>query len=290
MSDTKATRPTSPAGLNPRRGNPPGIKPPRSTGSGHPVQDWIARFRLEPVIAVVLVLAAWQLVSSVIDIAFLPPFSEVIVRLVEMTLEGQIAANLANSALNFGVGFGIALVGALIVGMAMGANKTVYSALDVYVNTLLTVPMLIFAPVFFTIFGLGSASIISVVVLYSMFIMIVVVADAVRNVDSQLIEMGRMLGASELQLYVIRFKAALPLMMAGFRVGAGRAVKGMINAEMFIAAVGLGAIVRSAGSRFDATSVLAVLMVIVGFAILVDQLMTAADRRFTSWVPSTRRV
>ena len=40
--------------------------------------------------------------------------------------------------------------------------------------------------------------------------------------------------------------------MAGVRLGMGRAVKGMINGEMFIAIVGLGAVVTSAGKRFDA--------------------------------------
>ena len=78
-------------------------------------------------------------------------------------------------------------------------------------------------------------------------------------------------------------------MMAGFRLGAGRAVKGMINAEMFIAAVGLGAIVQSAGSQFDAEGVLAVLVVIVTVALIIDQIVTAIDRHFTSWLPLTER-
>ena len=43
----------------------------------------------------------------------------------------------------------------------------------------------------------------------------------------------------------------------------GRAVKGMINGEMFIVAVGLGGVVKSDGQRFDAAGVLAVLLVIV---------------------------
>lgn len=245
---------------------------------------------VRPVVAVVAGLVVWEIISRIFATDFLPPFSDVIVRLGTMIGDGVILSNLAGSLINFVVGFAIALVLALVVGMAMGASPKIYSALDVYVNTLLTVPMLIFAPIFFTIFGPGTASIVGVIVLYAMFIMIIMTADAVRAVDRQLIEMARMFGAGRWELmYRIRFPAALPLMMAGFRLGAGRAVKGMINAEMFIAAVGLGAIVQSAGSQFDAEGVLAVLVVIVTVALIIDQIVTAIDRHFTSWLPLTER-
>jgi NitT/TauT family transport system permease protein len=84
--------------------------------------------------------------------------------------------------------------------------------------------------------------------------------------------------------------AATPMIMAGIRLGAGRAVKGMINGEMFIAAVGLGALVTAAGNRFDATTVLAVLVLIIVVAFAVVRFVQYIDRRLTSWLPETQRV
>jgi NitT/TauT family transport system permease protein len=69
----------------------------------------------------------------------------------------------------------------------------------------------------------------------------------------------------------------------------GRAVKGMINGEMFIAVVGLGKLVIDAGRRFDAESVLAVLIVIVVVAMAAVKLVQLVDARLTSWLPSTAR-
>ncbi|MEJ3749191.1 hypothetical protein WEI85_38750 [Actinomycetes bacterium KLBMP 9797] len=60
--------------------------------------------------------------------------------------------------------------------------------------------------------------------------------------------------------------AATPLIMAGVRLGVGRAVTGMINGEMFVAVAGLGRIVTQAGGRFDGASVLAVLLVVIAVA------------------------
>jgi NitT/TauT family transport system permease protein len=69
----------------------------------------------------------------------------------------------------------------------------------------------------------------------------------------------------------------------------GRAVKGMINGEMFIAIVGLGQVVTSAGDRFDAEGVLAVLLVIITVAMVAVKLVQLVDQRLTSWLPSNAR-
>lgn len=63
----------------------------------------------------------------------------------------------------------------------------------------------------------------------------------------------------------------------------------MINGEMFIAAVGLGGIVMNAGRRFDAETVLAVLIVTVVTALLVSLAVQSVDRRVNNWLPSVER-
>lgn len=244
----------------------------------------------EGAIAVGAALVVWEIIGRLLEFPFLPPFSAVFDHLIGMISEGMILANVGRSLVNLSIGFAIALVIALVVGMPMGANRKIYSSLDIYVNVLMTVPAIIFAPILFTLFGLGSPVIIGVVTLFCAPIMIITTADAVRTVDKQLVEMGRMLGARRLDLFGrVIFPASLPFMMAGFRLGLGRAVKGMINAEMFIAAIGLGAIVQNAGSRFDAVEVLAVVLVILIVAVAVDQIATAVERRITSWMPSSER-
>jgi NitT/TauT family transport system permease protein len=102
--------------------------------------------------------------------------------------------------------------------------------------------------------------------------------------------MGRSYCASERQLFLrIILPAATPLIMAGLRLGMGRAVKGMINGEMFIAIVGLGQVVTAAGGRFDAEGVLAVLLVIITVAMVAVKLVQIVDRRLTGWLPSNAR-
>ena len=243
------------------------------------------------VIALAAGMLVWELIARAWNVVFFPPFSTVVARLVELTLDGKIVESLLGSLTNLIIGFAISVVFGVGLGMLMGAYRKVDMALDVYVYAMLTAPSLVFAPIFFAIFGLGRASILGVVIMYSVFIIIINTVAAIRTVPIGLIEMGRSYCATERQLFFkVILPAALPMIFAGLRLGMGRAVKGTINGEMFITAVGLGAVVISAGRRFDAATVLAVLLVIIIVALVGVKVIQLIDARMTSWLPSTARV
>ena len=233
---------------------------------------------------------AWEISGRVLEFRFLPPLTVVLARLVEMIADGKILEPLVNSLRNLAVGFCISLVFGVGIGLLMGAYKKVEMALDWWVYALDTAPGLFFAPIFFAIFGLGPEPIIAVIIMYAIFTIIVNTVTAIHTVPVSLIEMGRSYCASDRQLFWrIILPAATPLIMAGVRISMGKAVKGMINGEMFIAAVGLGAVVISAGRRFDSASILAVLIVTIVVAMVTVKLVQIVDARLTHWLPKTQR-
>ena len=241
-------------------------------------------------LSLLLGVVAWEAIGRMWEVSFFPPFSEVLASLGELVESGDIFGNLLTSLANLGAGFAISVVAGIGIGAAMGMFPIVNSALDMYVYALLTAPSLVFAPIFFSIFGLGRGSIIALVVMYAMFIIIINTADGVRAVPRELIEMARSFDATRLQmLRRVIIPAATPMIMAGLRLGVSRAVKGMINGEMFIAVVGLGRVVTEAGGRFDAAAVLAVLLVIIAVAWAASAVVQMVDRRVTAWLPSVNR-
>lgn len=243
-----------------------------------------------PAIGLLAGILLWEVVARIWNVPFFPPFSAVVVRLVELTLDGRIIGSLIGSLTNLVIGFTISAVVGVTIGVLMGAYRKVEMALDLYVYAMLTAPSLVFAPIFFAVFGLSRMSILGVIIVYSIFIIIINTVAAIRTVPIALIEMGRSYCASERQLFLkIILPAALPMIFAGLRLGMGRAVKGTINGEMFITAVGLGAVVISAGRRFDAAAVLAVLLVIIIVALIAVKIVQLIDARLTGWLPSTAR-
>jgi NitT/TauT family transport system permease protein len=234
----------------------------------------------------------WEVVARAWDVPFFPPLSEVFAQLIELIGSGVIIGNLLNSLLNLFIGFMLAAVLGVTIGVLMGAYRKVEMALDIYVYALLTAPSLVFAPIFFAIFGATDIrpTIIAVIVMYTMFIVIVNTVAAIHGVNRSLVEMGRSYLANDRQLFLkIILPAATPLIFAGLRLGMGRAVKGMINGEMFVAIVGLGGVLTSAGKRFDAASVLAILIVIVVVALVCVKIVQIIDLRLTSWLPATSK-
>jgi NitT/TauT family transport system permease protein len=71
--------------------------------------------------------------------------------------------------------------------------------------------------------------------------------------------------------------------MAGLRMGMGRGVRAMVMGDMLIAVVGMGALLRKYGGRFDAASVFGLLLVIVGVALACTWMIRSMERRMTRW-------
>lgn len=266
--------------VKPRRAHPPSLAPiGRITGGLGPT-----------IVSLGAGAILWEVIARIWEVRWLPPLSTVLVRLAELTAQGAILSSLVNSLMNLAIGFGISLLFGVGIGLLMGAYRKIEMALDWWVYALDTAPGLVFAPIFFAIFGLGPEPIIAVIIMYAIFTIIVNTVAAIRTVPAALIEMGRSYCASDRQLFFrIILPAATPLIMAGIRIAMGKAVKGMINGEMFIAAVGLGAVMMSAGRRFDSPTIFAVLIVTIAVATVTVKLVQLVDARLTAWLPATQR-
>jgi ABC-type nitrate/sulfonate/bicarbonate transport system permease component len=96
--------------------------------------------------------------------------------------------------------------------------------------------------------------------------------------------MARSFGAREREIFFkIILPAAMPAIMAGVRLGMGRAVKGMVTAEMLLTLTGIGAMVMQYGSAFATDSLFAVILTILLLAMITMQAVQWVDRRLTGW-------
>jgi len=228
---------------------------------------------------------SWEVLGWVLALPWLPPFSKVIAALLEFLDRGAIQANLMSSLQGLAIGFSFSLVVGLVIGALMGRYRRVEQALDVYVYAMFVSPSLIYAPIFFALFGLSDGARVAVIVMYAIFVIIINTSAGFRAVDPALVEMAQSFGASEFQILSrILLPASLPLVFAGIRLGMARAVKGMINGEMVIAMVGLGALAQRYGSQFDASKVFAIAMVVVIIALIANWIVQTLEDRFTRWV------
>jgi len=252
---------------------------PRRAGAGRLLQDARAGWLSLPAGIV-----AWEIAGRVSDFAFLPPFSAAVTAVWRMTWSGELPLNLLASLTALLAGYAAAVCAGIPLGLVMGRYRRVDAFLDAYITILLATPKLLFVPVLFGIFGTSRLTQVIFIFLSAVVIITVNARSGVRGVDAGCVEMARSFGATERQVLArVLLPGALPLVMAGVRMGMGRGVRAMIMGDMLIAVVGVGALLRKYGGRFDAASVFGLLLVVVGVALACTWTIRSVERRMTRW-------
>jgi len=236
------------------------------------------------VLSILSLAALWEIAGRIMDSTLIPPLSHIGTAWWKLLVSGKLAANLTTSLGTLAAGFFLAATIGILIGLLMGRFRAVEHFLDLYVNALMSAPAIAFVPVLIMWFGLGVESRIAVVFLFAVFVIIINTMTGVKQVDSVLVEMARSFGAKEKEIFFkIILPAAMPAIMAGVRLGMGRAVKGMVTAEMLLTLTGVGAMIMQYGSAFATDSLFAVILTILLVAILTMRAVQWLDRRMTGW-------
>lgn len=227
---------------------------------------------------------AWEVAGHILQYSFLPPFSHVVRAAGAMTVSGQIPGYLAVSLVSLAVGYGLAIVSGVTLGLLMGRYRSVEYVFDPYVSAFFASPKIVLVPILYALFGISRATQVAIVFLSAFFIIAINTKGGIHSVDETYVEMARSFGAREHQIFSkILLPGALPLILAGLRLGMGRAVKGMVTGEMYIAVFGLGGLLRTYGNRFDSEKVFAILLVVVGVALACSFAVQTIERRLINW-------
>jgi NitT/TauT family transport system permease protein len=226
----------------------------------------------------------WEVTGRAMDSTLIPPLSQIGAAWWKLLSSGKLLSNLSMSLTTLVTGFCLAVLIGVVVGLLMGRFRAVEHFLDLYVNALMSAPSTAFVPVLILWFGLGVESRVAVVFLFAVFVIIINTMTGVKQVDTVLVEMARSFGAREKEIFfMIILPAALPAIMAGLRLGMGRAVKGMVTAEMLLTLTGIGAMIIQYGSSFATDSLFAVIFTVLLIALLTMKAVQWLDRRLTGW-------
>ncbi|MDP2604598.1 MAG: ABC transporter permease [Deltaproteobacteria bacterium] len=195
------------------------------------------------VASAIVVLVLWEIFGRRINPLFMSYPSAIAGALVELLLAGEIQRQAAGSLQVFAVGLSVALILGIVVGLLMGRYRLAEYLLDPYVYALDATPRVALIPLLLLWFGLGDASKIAIVFLSGLFPVLMNTFSGVRTVSAHLVEVGQAYGAGEGKIFIkIILPAALPFIMTGVRLSVGRALIGIITAEMFAAVTGMGAL------------------------------------------------
>jgi ABC-type nitrate/sulfonate/bicarbonate transport system permease component len=231
-------------------------------------------------------LVIWQIVAQGYSSFVLAPPLGVLARLGELIASGELPVALAGSLQHMALGYVIACAIAIPVGMLMGRVRFIHDLLDPIVNLVYAVPSVAWVPFIMIWFGLYFEARVALVVMMCVFDMIIVVSTGARNADRRLLDVGRSFGASAWQrTRLVLVPESLPFLFTALRIGVVRAVNAMITAELFLAAVNLGTIMKQAAVRLDSAAVLGVLAVLCLLGLALQEILLLIERRICVWRP-----
>ena len=257
----------------------------RRLSAGERIHRFFApRVRIYQLFLLAVILGVWEYVGrNSEEFAFAPP-SSVVPAAREMISSGELGNAMTDSLVALLLGFALAALAGVGIGYAMGWWKTVGRTLDPFVAAVFVVPIASLVPVIIVWLGLGLASQVLVIFLFAVFEILLNSAAGVRNIDQAMIDVARSFGASRRELlWRVALPASLPFVFVGLRIGAARALKGMVLAEMLLAVSGLGALVIQYSAAFQMDKVLVAILGIVALGVLLQGLVVGAERWVMRW-------
>jgi NitT/TauT family transport system permease protein len=238
------------------------------------------------VMSFTVILLAWE---AAVRVGWLNPFftsqpTAIAAALAREARSGELARSASVSLREFGAGFGLAIVVGLSLGVVAGWFRTVEYALDPFIWFIYSAPLIAFYPLFVLWLGLGTHTVIAISFLLSVTPITVNTATGIRNLSPTLWLAARSFGARPHDvLWKVALPASVPMMVAGLRLGVGRALTGVVIAELFVPSGGLGSSIAYNAGLLRTTDMLASLMVIVVLGVICTQGLSAIEARFDSW-------
>lgn len=242
-------------------------------------QQWLLRL-----IPIVFLIGVWEWYGTTSGSLLFPKFTEMVVSLAELVQTEAFwnALSISHQAMIVGFLSGVAV--GIPIGILTGYSDIIDKIFAPYVRLLIVVPKSALVPIFILALGIGVVARSWVIFLFVVVYIVTHVRIGVRQVDRNLIMMARSFGASRTQVWTrILLPGAYPSLIAGLRIGLGRAMAGMIIVELLLSAVGIGQLIMKFRGNFDAGSTYAVVVVVLAEALLLSAGLRWLEGRLTHW-------
>ncbi len=237
-------------------------------------------------ISFAIILLVWQLA---VDLGYVKAFfvstpTRVAAEFMRQLSTGELAANVSVSLYEFVVGLGLAIVIGGGLGVLASWSRTFEHVLEPFIWFKYSSPTIAFYPMFVAWLGLGEPTIIAIAFLFAVTPIYANTLSGIKHADPDLIRAALSFGARRHDIFLkIALPGSAPLLIAGLRLAVGRALTGVVAAELFGATAGLGFSIAYYGQKLRTTQMMVSLVVVIVLGVILTQCLAALEARVDSW-------
>jgi NitT/TauT family transport system permease protein len=243
------------------------------------------------VLLLVLLLLGWEFSARRLGSIFFAPPLEVAVRIVSLAQSGKLLEDVAATLRVSALGFAIACVAGVLLPFLLRRAPRVSAAVEPYIMASMGIPKYALAPWLILWFGIGDLPKLIVVTLVVFYILYITTFAGIRGVDQRLINMARVIGASERVIArEIIWTSLLPFFFTGLKIAFPRAVSATIVGEFLVSTEGVGRSIEHARQISDTTGVFAGVVIAIALVLTINGILNLFERWALRWRPVEREM
>lgn len=246
--------------------------------------------RVEIIVGVImasLLLLAWEAVARSQWIApqFLPSPTAVVSAVWSMFMTQHLMWHAAISTWRVWVAFLAATAMAIPIGILMSSYRIIGASLEPIVDFIRYLPVPALVPLSIIWFGVGEETKMFLLWLGTFFQLVLLVADDMRRVPQEYVEIAFTLGAKPRQVLTgVALRAMGPSLVDNLRITLGWCWTYLVIAEIVAADAGLGYMIWTARRYTKTPEVMAGVVIIGLIGLITDQLLRALHRRMFQYL------
>ena len=237
-------------------------------------------------LSIVAVAVVWEALGRFViqsDLVF-APLSHIFLKMYQMARSGELWQHMAASGSAFLVGYTMAVVFGAALGLLIALRPRVGFYVEPWLIGLYATPMIALAPIFVVVLGIGIWSKLAIIFIEAFFPITVNSALGIQTTSRDLIDASRSFGATERQIVqTVMLPNAMPLIVAGMRIGVARGLAGVVISEIFGSVAGIGNMIWFSAESYDMPKLFSGVFILAGTSLLLMSLLARIERRVAPW-------
>lgn len=235
---------------------------------------------------------AWQLSVSLgfIDAFFISTPTLVAQEFLVEFQRGDTMRDITSTLYAFVLALGLSVFFGIGLGLLAGWHRDLEAILEPFIWFQYSAPTVAFYPVFIAFLGYGTPTVVAIAFLFAVTPIYANTLAGIKNVDRDLVRVATSFGARGPDVFFrVALPGSIPLMVAGLQLGVGRALTGVVVAELFGGISGLGYSINYYAQFLRTTPMMVSIIIVILLGVLLTQMLSFVESKTDAWRTTSQK-